>query len=104
MYNERQDIKIIQKVMIRLLTGNDWFGDGQIREVILDEFNTLQRSLIQCGYGVLDRPFIKLHERVRENEPYAKIVKYEHGWFMKAIREYLKLPGQCQSLSETFLE
>ena len=104
MYNERQDIKIIQKVMIRLLTGNDWFGDGQIREVILDEFNTLQRSLVQDGYAVLDRPFIKLNERIIGNEPYARIVKYEHRWFMRAIREYLKFPDQCQGHSEISLE
>lgn len=77
---------------MRLLTGNDWFGDGQIREVILDEFNELQRTMLEHGYAVLDKPFVKLYERVRENEPFARIVKYEQRWFMKAMRDALGIP------------
>ena len=108
MYRERQDIRIIQKAMLRLLTGNDWFGDNQIREVILDEFNEMKRTMEEGGFAVLDKPFNALLKRVNEDEPFAHIIRYEKMAFIEAItkvspRKPSQLPRQeyfdprCQS-------
>lgn len=75
-------VTLINAAMVRLLIGNDWFGDNQIREVILDEFNAVRRTLTNQGWAVIDKPFNLLLERLNPDEPLAEAVRYE----LKSIR------------------
>jgi hypothetical protein len=97
--------------MLRLLTGNDWFGDNQIREVILDEFNEMERTMVEGRFAVLDKPFNTLLERVNKDEPFAHIIRYEKEQFINAMNGILprkppSLPQQeyfdplCQNRSQ----
>lgn len=76
-------VSFINSAMVRLLVGNDWFGDGQLRQTILDEFNHAVRTLRRQGWVVMDKPFNVLLERLRPEEPMSVAIRYE----MKRMRE-----------------
>jgi len=86
-------VELCNRAMVRLLTANDWFGDGQIREVILDEFNSSKRQIINGRIFVVDKPFNTLLERVTDNEPMALAIRYELKYIKETLNANLKPIG-----------
>ena len=84
-------IGIINAAMVRLLIGNDWFGDHQIREIMLDEFNAARRTFSRQGWVVIDKPFNTVLERLDPDEPLAVAVRWELDSIRKTFDAHFRL-------------
>ena len=89
----------LNSAMIRLLVGNDWFGDAQTRRTILDEFNHAIRTLSRQGWLVYTKPFSVVMERLEPSEPMAVAVRSELEAMKAVFDEHFRPVGSNRQKS-----